>query len=98
MWKKIIFINILLLIIYATIIWNISIKQMKDLCENISIAMPIEVVKTLIEEKSLLSYSDMNFDGANILIIRSASNYGRYTGSIYYKNNKVLKTDYVFLD
>ena len=86
-------------ILFLIIAWKVSTKQIYNLCTNASKVMaPMVVIKAVIDNKKLLGYSEFKMDNQDVLTIRSLFNYGRFTCSLYYENDKVIKADFIQLD
>ena len=79
--------------------WKVSVSQLRDICEQTKPDQDIFQIRDTLNDMRLLRYIDLtNNEKNNVLLIHSSASFGRYTCSIEYKDEKVVKTDFVYLD
>lgn len=86
-------------VIYLALKWNISVNQIKEACNNAKLNKEISEVTSALNDSWLLRYNNFQSnDKKNIILIHSGANFGRYTCRIEHEREKVIKTEFTFLD
>ena len=75
-----------------------SVKQVKEACDYAAQAENIADLKGYLNKHSNLKYSELEDKGLQKLLIYSPKSFGRYTCTVEFSNEKIIKSEYLFLD
>ncbi len=96
--KKILLVLALAGIAYLVIDWNQSADAIKQQCNVIQTGDSIQQLKGRIKNETSLKISVGEKDDKKFLLLYSAANYGRHTCLVEYRDGKVTRHEYSYLD
>lgn len=95
---KILGVVILVGITYMIFSWKNSISDIRAVCDFSTEGMPTVVVVDKITSLESLKFSNFENDKKQVIIVHSAASFGRHTCTIEHRDNKVVASEYLFMD